>query len=237
MANVEDLRRLLEPHTEADVTSTFQKFRESMHSEDLGQFVDYMVAQGLLAPEAAPVVAAELRAGSEEATIAEPRGATTLWGSAEPQSAAPRSPAASLRLSDVLGQGGMGIVFRGEQVDLGRSRRVQAAARRVDEIAAGAVRPRGAHHGAARSSEHRPGVTSSSSPGRRGSIGYAMKLVEGKTLRACSPRPPSSTRAGKPIDAEHSLPTRLEHFLKICDAVAFAHDRASSTAISSRRTS
>ena len=33
MANVEDLRRLPEPHTEADVTSTFQKIRESMRIE------------------------------------------------------------------------------------------------------------------------------------------------------------------------------------------------------------
>jgi hypothetical protein len=59
----------------------------------------------------------------------------------------------------------------------------------------------------------------------RPSIGYAMKLVEGKTLRVLLTETAELYKAGKPIDAEHSLPTRLEHFLKICDAVAFAHDR------------
>jgi hypothetical protein len=224
MANVEDLRRLLEPHTEADVTSTFQKFRESMHSEDLGQFVDYMVAQGLLAPEAAPVVAAELRAGSEEATIAEPRGATTLWGSAEPQSAAPRSPAASLRLSDVLGQGGMGIVFRGEQVDLGRS----VAFKQLLDASNETLRERFVREARITAQLDHPAIVPvhflELSP-RATSIGYAMKLVEGKTLRVLLTETAELYKAGKPIDAEHSLPTRLEHFLKICDAVAFAHDR------------
>src|SRR5687767_11897819 len=72
MADVDELRRVLEPHTEADVTVTFKRFRETMRSEDVSQFVGYMVDQGLLPPESAPHVIKELRA-SDEPTLIEPR--------------------------------------------------------------------------------------------------------------------------------------------------------------------
>jgi hypothetical protein len=69
--DVDELRRVLEPHTQADVTQTYQRFRETMRSQDLGQFVAYLVDQGLLPQSAAPNVEAELRAGANEPTIVE----------------------------------------------------------------------------------------------------------------------------------------------------------------------
>jgi serine/threonine-protein kinase len=54
---------------------------------------------------------------------------------------------------------------------------------------------------------------------------YAMKLVEGQTFGQLI----ADTRAGYEKDGrpdeDHALPARLEHFLKVCDAIAYAHDR------------
>jgi serine/threonine protein kinase len=54
---------------------------------------------------------------------------------------------------------------------------------------------------------------------------YAMKLVEGQTFGQLI----ADTRAGYEkdgkADEDHALPARLEHFLKVCDAIAYAHDR------------
>jgi serine/threonine-protein kinase len=67
---------------------------------------------------------------------------------------------------------------------------------------------------------------------------YAMKLVRGRTLsqivllardELLSPRPArrGMTRGevGRAPTEDLQLPTRLEHFLKVCDAVAYAHSK------------
>jgi serine/threonine-protein kinase len=53
---------------------------------------------------------------------------------------------------------------------------------------------------------------------------YAMKLVEGRTFSQLIAQARSAHESGL-VDEEHSLPTRLEHFLKVCDAVEYAHAR------------
>jgi serine/threonine-protein kinase len=54
---------------------------------------------------------------------------------------------------------------------------------------------------------------------------YTMKYVEGQTFAQLI----ADTRAFYEQDAEpdedHAQPARLEHFLKVCDAIAYAHDR------------
>jgi eukaryotic-like serine/threonine-protein kinase len=56
-----------------------------------------------------------------------------------------------------------------------------------------------------------------------GSVGYAMKLVRGVDLEVLIKEAHDLLEAGKPLDADHQLEKRLEHFLKVCDAVEFAH--------------
>jgi eukaryotic-like serine/threonine-protein kinase len=60
---------------------------------------------------------------------------------------------------------------------------------------------------------------------RDASMSYAMKLVQGKELYQLLEETKALVDAGKPIDAEHSLQTRLEIFVKVCDALAYAHSR------------
>ena len=55
------------------------------------------------------------------------------------------------------------------------------------------------------------------------SVGYAMKLIDGITLKEYIRETQEQyVKDGKP-DKHHVLHARLEHFLKVCDAVHYAH--------------
>ncbi len=67
---------------------------------------------------------------------------------------------------------------------------------------------------------------------RDGSHAFSMRLVEGKTLgqyaRDCADAIRAQNalgRKGKALDLRFALGTRLEHFLKVCDAMSYAHSR------------
>jgi len=55
-------------------------------------------------------------------------------------------------------------------------------------------------------------------------LSYAMKLVRGATLEDYLEDALAQERSGRP-DREHSLRARLERFLSVCDAIAYAHDK------------
>jgi serine/threonine-protein kinase len=54
---------------------------------------------------------------------------------------------------------------------------------------------------------------------------YAMKLVEGQTFGELIADTRAFYEKKEAPDDDHALPARLEHFLKVCDAVAYAHER------------
>ena len=54
---------------------------------------------------------------------------------------------------------------------------------------------------------------------------YAMKLVEGQTFGQLIADTRAFYEKKEAPDDDHALPARLEHFLKVCDAVAYAHER------------
>jgi serine/threonine-protein kinase len=58
-----------------------------------------------------------------------------------------------------------------------------------------------------------------------GAIGYAMKLVNGVDLARLLDDAHEMIERGQPLDDEHKLEKRLEIFLKICDAIEFAHSK------------
>ncbi len=59
----------------------------------------------------------------------------------------------------------------------------------------------------------------------RGELSYAMKVVEGRELEAVLLETQNRLTDGKPLDERTSLEHRLEIFTKVCDAMAYAHDR------------
>ncbi len=53
--------------------------------------------------------------------------------------------------------------------------------------------------------------------------GYAMKLIQGKTLQALITESQKQLDEKGKLDEHHNLPARLEHFLKVCNAMHYAH--------------
>ena len=58
-----------------------------------------------------------------------------------------------------------------------------------------------------------------------GSLGYAMKLVQGRDLAAILEEAQERVRKGQPLDEDLTLDKRLEYFIKVCDALEYAHSK------------
>ncbi len=58
-----------------------------------------------------------------------------------------------------------------------------------------------------------------------GTPAYTMKLVEGRTFHALLNETRDAYDNEQKPDEAHSLSARIEHFLKVCDAIAYAHDK------------
>ncbi len=58
-----------------------------------------------------------------------------------------------------------------------------------------------------------------------GGLAYSMKLIKGKTMEKLVEECWEFYDKRKPLDEAHSLNTRLEQFLKVCDAMHYAHSR------------
>ncbi len=58
-----------------------------------------------------------------------------------------------------------------------------------------------------------------------GDLAYTMKLVQGITLEELMDEVRAAIEAGEPVPDDMDLESRLEHFVKICDALAYAHAR------------
>lgn len=129
-----------------------------------------------------------------------------------------------VRVFEVIGRGGMGEVLRAEQLELARTVAYKQLLRGSTEQ----QRERFAREARLTAQLDHPNIVPVHTLERAkdGSpSGYVMKLVEGKTLRVVLAEAAALYEQGKPLDTEHRLATLLEHFVKICDALAFAHDR------------
>src|SRR5690606_20275175 len=58
-----------------------------------------------------------------------------------------------------------------------------------------------------------------------GTLAYSMKLVHGQTLSEVVAADRAACEAEGRRFERRALPRRLEHFVKICDAIGSAHDR------------
>jgi len=58
-----------------------------------------------------------------------------------------------------------------------------------------------------------------------GGLAYTMKLIKGKTFSQLVEDVRACYDAGREPDPDHDLSARLEWFLRVCDAIAYAHNR------------
>jgi len=59
----------------------------------------------------------------------------------------------------------------------------------------------------------------------QGALAYSMKLIKGMTLEKLIQECWEFYDNKKPLDEAHSLTTRIDQFLKVCDAMHYAHSR------------
>jgi serine/threonine protein kinase len=58
-----------------------------------------------------------------------------------------------------------------------------------------------------------------------GALGYAMKLVQGRDLATILQEAAEKLEKGEPLGEADSLDKRLEYFVKVCDALEYAHSK------------
>ena len=125
----------------------------------------------------------------------------------------------------LAGQGGMGTVHVARDVDL--LRRVALKELASDAARSAQARARFIREVQVTAQLDHPHVVPvyglEVAPGDRPA--FAMKLVEGKTFSDLVAEARGQEQGGARSDENHELPARLEHFLKVCDAVSYAHDR------------
>ena len=61
--------------------------------------------------------------------------------------------------------------------------------------------------------------------GRTGAPALAMKLIKGVTFNEYIQECVAAEGTDQFDSSRHELPTRIEHFTKVCDALHYAHDR------------
>ncbi len=54
---------------------------------------------------------------------------------------------------------------------------------------------------------------------------FSMKLIRGRTFGGYFAEAAAAFAAGRVPDESHALSARIDHFLKVCDAIGFAHDK------------
>jgi tRNA A-37 threonylcarbamoyl transferase component Bud32 len=227
--NLAELQQKVPQH---DVAALFQAYQEESGSNDLAGFVRQLRDRKLIS-------AAEMKelgvASSLEVTMLVDSTATPGERAAP---AAPVAkpveapPAAEAKAEDgktryqrlkVLGKGAMGEVHLAQDVFLARKvayKNILPAMQQHKQ-----VRTRFVGEMQITAQLDHPYIVPVYGLGDEGSASYAMKLVSGRELAELLDEAKKKAEAGQQLEGALALEARLDVFLKVCDAVAFAHSR------------
>ncbi len=233
---LDDIRPLVAGDARADVTGSYQAFCRESGQEDLGQFLLWLQRKKLLNAEgerrAGVARVAFSNSGNTEAThtMASPQTAKTeatvdRLVSIDPQAWKPGSAQARYTLVGTLGEGGMGQVLLARDNDL--RRKVAVKTLRPQYVAEPKVIGRFLSEAQITAQLDHPNVIPiySLEVDARGGINYTMKMIRGKTLKELIDESTAVATEGRKPDEEHSLAGLLDVFLKVCDAMAYAHSK------------
>jgi serine/threonine-protein kinase len=186
--------------------------------------LDGRVPERLAASRSITVITSARRQAAEaggEAVAASARSCIP----AESDPTVPADPAVRYVVVGLAGRGGMGTVHVAHDVDL--LRRVALKELSEDVAEDRTARARFVREVQVTAQLDHPHIVPvyglEVASGKRPA--YAMKLVEGRTFAQLIAETRAAHEAGAPRDVDHALPARIEHFLKVCDALAYAHAR------------
>lgn len=224
---IQDLQPLIEPEVAVDVMTAFESFRSSTGGTDPMAFVEHLHRTGVLGDEAHRRVLAAARLLLEPAALDPTLTSVDDGAQVTVSDAGPARVPGGSRFNHlgVIGEGGMGQIFLAQDQDL--LRKVAIKQLRPEMSSRPRIVGRFLTEVQITAQLDHPNVIPvyGLEVDPRGAIRYAMKFIQGKTLKDVIDETVTLHQDRKPIDEAHSLPTRLDIFLKVCDAIDYAHNK------------
>lgn len=133
-------------------------------------------------------------------------------------------PASSYAELGLLRQGAVGEVHIVQEGDLGRTvalKKLRPSARRDEDLA------RFYREAQITAQLEHPSIVPiyRLEQSEQGQLAYTMKLIDGITLEEYIAEIRDHVAGGAPLPGSMDRPTRIRHFIKICEAIAYAHSR------------
>ena len=235
-----DLARLkvrFEGRLPADLEGLFVEFTRASGSQDAERFFAYLRDRELIAGslfaelhDASNVEIAKLLGVRKNGTLvlAGPADATVLAGAAAapaPETANPDEPAVRYQILGRLGSGAMGEVHIARDVELRRKVALKRMAPDMARSQSLAARFFGEAQVTAQLDHPNIVPIYGLEVAPDGTLGYSMKLVQGRTLAQLLDDARTALAAGGPAEEQRRITARVESFLKVCDAMAYAHSK------------
>ncbi|MDR3385927.1 MAG: serine/threonine protein kinase [Rudaea sp.] len=191
--------------------------------------VDTQVEVSMVLPSRFAMADAGLTMPDSARTLADADAPTVISSGTPSPAAAPAARAAVPEFHYVLlgtaGKGGMGTVHIARDTELLRRVALKELSPEADGSAS--ARTRFLREVQITAQLDHPNIVPVYSlelaPG--GAPAYTMKFVEGKTFHAMLNEAREFFESKRMPDETRALPARIEHFLKVCDAMAYAHDK------------
>lgn len=241
--DLSEIQRRLEARSLViDLPAAFERWRREGHAGDEHAFLDWVatlhaeeqvlvteILPPRLAAGAAPTISLDATLidatviGDADATVvaSAPRAVADVSATSVP----PRAASARYVIVGEAGKGGMAVVHVARDLEL--MRRVALKQLAGSAAAHQGVQARFLREVQISAQLDHPNIVPvyGLEVGPDGVPAYAMKLVRGQTLDQFLREARAFHDRDEPLDEAHSLPARLEHFLKVCDAMAYAHDK------------
>jgi serine/threonine protein kinase len=217
----EVLERVVDPEVFASLGDDFAAFRARTGTEDGDLFVQYLYRIGRL-PKDRLGEALRLRGRPE---LSDPDSLRRQRSEGDAATFVPRSPEGGYALLGKVGEGSMGRVFVAKDHDLHR----KVAFKQMSATYAKdpRLKTRFLNEVQITAQLDHPNVVPvyDLEVDGEGRFGYAMKLVEGRTLAQLLTERDEAWVSGTAIDESTSQSELLEILLKVCDAMGYAHNR------------
>jgi eukaryotic-like serine/threonine-protein kinase len=220
MVTLDELQQQVNRHQDVDLAPLFEAYRKQSNGDDMFGFVRFLREKGALNAAALAAihrqsVAAATMAGDPNQTTSEPAEEASDKG----------VKLERYETMGLLGEGAMGSVH--EARDIALHRRVAVKSLLPEMRKQKVMYDRFLAEMQITAQLDHPHIVPvyGLEVASDGSVAYAMKLVAGQEYGELLEQAKDLVEAGKALTGNYTLDARLEYFLKVCDAMAFAHER------------